>query len=115
MDYYAKHANGFQQVVDKLGDSCQTFTWANVSTWKIIPGSVFMNQDLGVGGFSQRYSLRFWALVAQFSNNSINDLKNALENTAMAYLGEDYQIKSVTIAPSALHIIIEASALNQGA
>lgn len=114
MDIYSKHNDGFSQVIAKLGVVCPVFTWGNVN-WQIVPGSVKMREKLQPGGFSMDSDLLFWTQLAQFKNNSIQDLKNSLLQTAMQYLGDDYKIISVSVAPGGLQAMIEANALNQGA
>ena len=113
MDYYAKHADGFKQVEDKLDTSCPVFAWAN-SEWKIIPGSAHFKKPLDIGGFTMNCDLQFWVLLSQF-NQTGSQLKEAMQDTSMGYQGDDFKIIGVSVAPGGLQAIIEANALNQRA
>lgn len=114
MNLYAEHESGFGELVSLMGSDCPVFTWAN-SEWKIIPNTAVFRKPLDIGGFTLNSDLRFWTLLDQFQANGINDIINSLQDTSMAYLGADYKITGVSIAPGGLHAIIEANALNQRA
>ncbi len=100
-----------------LGADCPIFTWGQDS-YKMIPGSTVNRKSLGDGGFSLSADLKFHCLTAQFLSEDVTDatgVKDALEQQKIVYLGDQFKIQAVTIAPGGFQLMVEANALNQGA
>ena len=133
MNLYAAHARALGKFQAKQGDSCSTFLWnggnpilfdGTDSSWIISPNTAKTGDKLDTGGFRLEYDLRFSALAAQFyaqfpqptppSPTTPDQLKAAMFDTPMGYLGALYKITKVEIAPGGLVLTIDANAL-QGA
>lgn len=116
MNDYATHANAFLTLQKRLGNDCPRFSW-NDSDWPIIPGSATRRKDLASGGFQLNADLIFEVLVAQFLDPvAIPDataLKDALLARPINYLGDDYKIDSIEIAPGGLLLTAHANSLHQ--
>lgn len=101
----------------RLGAACPVVVWSR-QDYRCIPGSAIRRQDLSPGGYQINSDFRFEALVSSFLSDSIldaDDLKSALLQTHIIYLGANYKVTSVAIRPSGLQILCECHSLDQNA
>lgn len=113
-NYYKIHSDTIGDLQAELGTSCPKFTW-NLQTFDIIPGSTLDAQDLRDGGLSTAFDLAFDVRVAQFVGYTAVTLRDKLLNTKFTYLGDNYKVTQVDIAPGAEHITVKSNSLNQNA
>jgi len=82
------------------------FEW-NDDSWEILPGGAKFRRANDVGGFALACDLQLTCTTAQFGDT----LPDSGES--MTYAGKEYTIVSVTPAPAAYQLRIEAN-LNVG-
>lgn len=117
MNPYAIHAGSIQSLIDEMGDDCPAFTWGG-NDYSILPGTAKTRKDLTVGGFSLDFDLQFVALVSPFVAGAITGattLRDAMLETEMQYLSDNYKIVSVDIVAGGQQVRIGANSLSQGA
>lgn len=125
MNDYATHARAFGTVQDRMGDDCPVISWAD-QDFKVIPGSAIRRKDLNSGGFALNADFVFEVLVSAFLNQTFvamngststittaRDLKSALLQKPIGYLGDTYKADSVEILPGGFQLSVECNALNQ--
>lgn len=116
MNAFELHAAAFA-VMQQLTGNCPVFTWDGID-WLMIPNGAMLKKNLTVGGFSLDNDLKFFCLVDQFVNagySTADEVKDAMLETPMQYLADNYAIKSVTIMTGGLQLMITADALAQDA
>ena len=117
VNLYAGHARGLRMFQGLQGTTCPQFQW-NSQTFNISPSSIVTKQPLVAGGWNQDFDLKFSFLTYQITNataQTTEQLRAQMLNTPMVYLGANYKIEKITIAPNGLVFVIEANALDQNA
>lgn len=104
MDPYSEHAEGLKELQAEMGDDCPVFTplWASIGDIKILPGGVRTKKDNSPGGFSLDSDLQLTCLLADFGSTPPQSRQQ------FTYLGANYRITSVTTAPNAVQVRINA-------
>jgi hypothetical protein len=104
MNIYQKHADSLRALQDEQGDSCPTFTpqWGAKQPIRILPGGLRTKKDNSAGGFSLDSDLQLTCLMADFGANPPSSRE------VFTYLGGNYRITSVTLAPNAIQVRINA-------
>lgn len=123
MSPYAYHALALATMQRVLGPDCPVVGWNDKPDWQIIPGSAKRRQDLADGGFQLNADFLFEALVSTFAGAltaagpvvTATDLKGALLNTAIVYLGDKYKAVAVHIRPGGLQVGVHCNGFDQGA
>lgn len=117
MNVYEVHAASLAALQTEYdqGDTvkCPVFLWRE-QNWKSLPGGARRRKDLGVGGFSLDSDLSIVCLVAQFGV-SAQAQRDLMLNTQLTYLGQLYQIQTITIAAGGLQLQIECNDAQEGA
>lgn len=109
MNPYDEHATSLKELQSEMGDSCPVFTpaWASLGDIKILPGGVRTKKDNSAGGYSLDSDLQLTCLLADFGTNP------PASRQLFAYLGSNYRITSVTTAPNAVQVRINADSIAQ--
>lgn len=109
MNPYAEHAAGLAELQTEMGSDCPTFTplWFATQPIKILPGGVRTKKDNSPGGFSLDSDLQLTCLLADFGQNPPQSKQ------LFTYLGGSYKITSVTTAPKAVQVRINADSAAQ--
>ena len=104
MNVYQKHADSLRALQSEMGDTCPVFTpiWAQLGDVKILPGGVRTRKDNSAGGLSLDSDLQLTCLLADFGQTP------PLSRQLFTYLGANYRITSVTTAPNAIQVRINA-------
>jgi len=107
MDPFQHHAGGLSDLQDRLGGACPQFIWPASSDpmqiWLALPGGAKLRKENGQGGLSFDADLSITCLVAQFGTDA-DTQREAMLNTHLQYLGRNYRIDAVVIAPGALQL-----------
>lgn len=109
MNIYQKHADGLRALQNQQGDTCPVFTpqWATLGDIKILPGGVRTKKDNSAGGLSLDSDLQLTCLLADFGASPPSSRQ------VFTYLGGSYRIMSVTTAPNAIQVRINADSAAQ--
>lgn len=104
MNAYSEHGDGLKELQSELADSCPIFTpqWFNMGNIKILPGGLKNKKDNSPGGFSLDSDLQLTCLLADFGANP------PASRQLFEYLGGTYRITTVTTAPNAVQVRINA-------
>ncbi len=109
MDVYADHGDGLRELQAEQGDSCPTFQplWFETDPIRSLPGGVRTKKDNSAGGFSLDSDLQLTCLLADFGEHPPSSRQ------LFTYLGSNYRITSVTTAPNAVQVRINADSAAQ--
>ena len=103
---YEDHAAMLDALRSEYAEPSLVFTW-DAADYQILPGGARFKRANDVGGFALACDLQLTCTTAQFGDV----LPDSGES--MTYAGKEYTIVSVTPAPAAYQIRIEAN-LNVG-
>ena len=81
-----------------------------------MPNAADLKKSLAVSGWGFDFQLVLFATVDQFAQNgyaTADTLVEAMLQTPMQYLGEDFKIEGVKILTGGTIIVIGANSLNQ--
>jgi hypothetical protein len=99
---YQDHAKMLDALRSEYAEASLVFDW-NGDSWEILPGGARFKRANDVGGFALSCDLQLTCTTAQFGDT----LPDSGES--MTYAGKEYTIVSVTPAPAAYQIRIEAN------
>jgi len=104
MNVYDAHAGSLKDLQVEMGENCPVFTplWGELGDIKILPGGVRTKKDNSPGGFSLDSDLQLTCLLADFDDSPPQS------RHTFRYLGSVYRITSVTTAPNAIQVRINA-------
>lgn len=118
MNLFAQHAAGLSQIQAILGKDCPVLVWGDVN-YPVVPGSAAMKHDLTVGGQSRIYDLEIQGvLVKPFLTEALTtpqQVKDAMLETFMQYLGDAYKCIDVTILTGGLQLTLGLNSADEGA
>lgn len=105
MSVYQKHADSLRAVQNELGADCPSFTFAG-KVIKILPGGVRLKRENTPGGFSLDSDIQLTCLSADFG-------VQPQSKQTFTYLGQQFNIVSVTIAPGGIQIRINGDGVGK--
>ena len=105
------------ETAQTLTGNCPVFTWDGVD-WLTIPNAADLKRNLSIGGFSIDFNLILFATADQFAQAgyaTADAVAEAMLDTPLQYLGENFKVESVKVLTGATIIVIGCNALDQGA
>ena len=87
------------KTAQRLTGACPQFTWDDTN-WLAMPNAADLKKSLAVSGWGFDFQLVLFATVDQFAQNgyaTADTLVEAMLQTPMQYLGEDFKIEGVKI------------------